>query len=84
MYAASAIFCTKTKIMNIENTITQEELHKIFDEVEQRHPSLRKGQAFFNTLPLKTAEEIRGTELDPFYNDNRLPDCVNAVLGLPF
>ncbi len=67
-------------IMDVKNKITQDELNLIWDEVDKRHKSLRKGQAFFNSLPLPTAEEVRGTEIDPFYNDRKLNDCVNSIL----
>lgn len=38
----------------------------------------RRGQAWFNALhELRPdlANEIRGTDIDPFYNDNKLPDA---------
>lgn len=41
------------------------------------NPTWRYGQALFNTLldhDAKMAEEIRGTELDPFYLDHTEPN----------
>lgn len=42
----------------------------------EEHPSERRGQALFNTLELAMphlAREMRGTGVDPFYDDARLP-----------
>ena len=49
-----------------------------------RHPGLneRKGQAFFNELLVvrpDIAERVRGTVLDPFYQDARLPEFLSFV-----
>jgi len=41
------------------------------------YPSWREGQAVFNALHSlhpELADEIRTTELDPFYQDARLPE----------
>jgi hypothetical protein len=42
----------------------------------ESHPSQRYGQAVFNTLARYKpdhAAEIRGTDLDPFYQDDAVP-----------
>jgi hypothetical protein len=42
----------------------------------ERYPYERRGQAAFNTLALMNsdlAEKVRGSQLDPFYNDDVLP-----------
>lgn len=49
-----------------------------------RHPGLdeRKGQAFFNELLVvrpDIAERARGSALDPFYQDARLPEFLAFV-----
>lgn len=46
------------------------------------HPSLRDGQAYFNALhevDPKLADELSGTELDPYYVDSRIPDFLAKV-----
>lgn len=49
-----------------------------------RHPGLdeRKGQAFFNELLVvrpDLADKVRGTPLDPFYQDSRLEEFLLFV-----
>lgn len=47
---------------------------------KRRHPEWRGGQAAFNTLREirpELAEELRGTEFDPFYRD----ELVGAFFG---
>ena len=44
---------------------------------EHRAPSrgnIRLGQAYVNCLPAGMFDEIATTEIDPFYNDNNIPD----------
>lgn len=62
---------------------TEQEADEIIGDIEEligktrkKYPYLREGQTFFNILseacpPL--AEEIQGTPLDPFYNDDLIP-----------
>lgn len=41
------------------------------------HPEWRRGQTYFNVLydlDPDLANEVRGTEFDPFYNDSICPD----------
>jgi hypothetical protein len=43
----------------------------------------RVGQHFFNslyTLNSVAANSIRGTELDPFFDDDILPECVKHLI----
>lgn len=45
-------------------------------------PAERRGQRYFNALVLvrpDLAGQIVGTALDPFYLDDRLPECVRFV-----
>lgn len=52
-------------------------------ETMKAHPSLRLGQTVFNTMlefyPEK-AEQYRGSDLDPFYRDERVKDFLRACL----
>ena len=46
------------------------------------HPGLRRGQALFNalyTLDPKLANKTRGIELDPFYDDKKVPKFLERV-----
>lgn len=46
------------------------------------HPSWRRGQRHFNVLCMHRtdiSETIRGTLLDPFYQDARIPTFLEAV-----
>jgi hypothetical protein len=48
------------------------------------HPSWRLGQAYFNVLADANpalADSIRGSDLDPFYNDDVLPALVVWLQG---
>jgi len=50
--------------------------------IKEREPYLRMGQIFYNQLSeLKhdLALQIVSTNLDPFYNDNVIPDFLNWV-----
>jgi len=59
---------------------------EIFDYVQAgmlaRHKTWRAGQALFNAL-LRVrpdlAEEIRGTDLDPFHDNKRIRDCLEHL-----
>ena len=47
-------------------------------------PMQRKGQALFNTLAYihpKLADEIRGTEFDPFYDNGKIPKFWEFLLS---
>lgn len=46
------------------------------------HPEWRRGQAFFNVLydyDVAAAEAIRGTDIDPFYDNSRIPQAIWSV-----
>lgn len=49
---------------------------------QRLYPEQRVGQTFFNTLanvdPMLT-NEIKGSDLDPFYHDQRIPDFLTRV-----
>lgn len=54
-------------------------------EWQRTYPDWRRGQALFNALRLMDpplAEQIRGTDLDPFHNDSpeRLQSFAQAVM----
>lgn len=59
--------------------------HEFWVKVDQyliRHPEQRFGQAVFNVLVIyrpDLSEQIRGTDLDPFYLDS-LPDNIHQWL----
>ena len=65
-------------------TIEQfEEVHKEAEEAVKLHPEWRKGQAFFNLLNSMqpaTADYIRSTELDMFYNDDVIEKFKTAII----
>lgn len=45
-------------------------------------PECRRGQNLFNAIAEEwpwAAEQIRGTDTDPFYNDKRIPECVRLL-----
>ena len=50
----------------------------------RKNPNLRRGQALFNALaevnPNK-ADRIRGTDIDPFFNNNRIKAFFQEVEG---
>lgn len=51
------------------------ELIRKFNEKSELNPTWRKGQTWFNSLSVlypSVAESIRGTENDPFYNDEKI------------
>lgn len=53
--------------------------------MQVENPSLRQGQAFFNSLldlHPDIAETIRGTEYDCFYNDDKVYDVLKILLGV--
>jgi hypothetical protein len=59
--------------------MTYKEFNKKLDE---RPPEWRRGQAAFNLLEEthpEFAESVRGTPLDPFYDDKRLPNFLGAA-----
>jgi hypothetical protein len=66
--------------------MTQEEYNLLKQTLsgfeKENHIHLRLGQRFFNYLGKvypKIADEIRGTQIDPFYVDDRLPNCLNYI-----
>jgi len=60
-------------------------LKNLFDQIEKlslEHNDWRKGQVYFNalydTLP-QLAEEIRGSNFDPLYRDEVIPDLIEFL-----
>lgn len=48
------------------------------------YPNLRAGQAIFNTaeeLMPERARQLRGTEVDPFYNDDLIDAFMDALFA---
>lgn len=59
-----------------------EELSDLVNEYKESHPQQRDGQALFNTLFVnfpEVAEAIRATSVDPFYKDDRIPECYEFI-----
>jgi hypothetical protein len=58
-----------------EAEIFVKQLEATASQYQKQFPAWRKGQAFFNALmelsPL-LAEEVRGTDLDPFHIDDKV------------
>ena len=55
---------------------------KVLIEAPLLFPSWRKGQAYFNylyQLHPDVADEIRGTEYDPFYLNSRIEKFLNKI-----
>lgn len=54
----------------------------IAKDVASKHKSIRYGQYYFNKLHEaypELADKIRGTDADPFHNDNKLPKFWKAI-----
>ncbi len=66
--------------------LTQDEFAAYLDRVcEEKisHGHYRWGQAYFNVLyeiNPELANSIRSGPLDPFYQDHRIPDFLDAIL----
>jgi hypothetical protein len=60
------------------------EIIRISSEINRaQFPEWRTGQTFFNVLYTKypdIANEIRGTQYDPFHNDERVMTCCEYIL----
>lgn len=70
--------------MEIKNKLTAEQLAMVHEQAnrEVRINDWRMGQAYFNALYAlypDTANEIRGTDLDPFYHSERIIKCDKAI-----
>ena len=67
--------------------MTQIELHDILllaDRFQKEHTIWRPGQCLFNaiyTINSQIANELRGTKLDPFHNDDIIEKCKQFLLG---
>lgn len=69
------------KKFNLEKP-TKEEIDTLLEESENRSIFLRKGQWLFNELYKmypNFINSIRGTEYDPFYDDNRIDKFINYI-----
>lgn len=61
-------------------------LHKkALQDYINNKPHYRLGQSYFNTLhdiKAELADSIRATVIDPFYNDDKLPDFILYISEL--
>lgn len=52
------------------------------ERLAREHRDLRPGQAYYNALwasQPELAEIVRGSEVDPYYHNGRLPDFLELV-----
>jgi hypothetical protein len=57
-------------------------LKEVVDVHDSAYPDLRWGQAYFNVLYSKKrrlADELRGTDFDPFYSDHKIPAFLDYI-----
>jgi len=65
--------------------LTESELKRVVElqiNLQEKYPEWREGQSFFNALNLlvpEVANEIRGTEYDPYHVNNRLVKCMEYI-----
>jgi len=60
-----------------------QELNTLVEADTRANPYIRNGQSYFNNLceiSPETAEEIRGTSVDPFYNDTIIGEFFQAII----
>lgn len=58
-------------------------LREVTQAQYDKPPHIRRGQAMYNRLTEiapDVALEINGTELDPFYQDDRIDDFLDAIV----
>lgn len=58
-------------------------LKELTEKVNKRPKEWREGQAYFNYLyedKPKLADEIRGTNLDPFYQDDNIESFIKFLV----
>lgn len=61
-----------------------EDAVKFANEFQAKRKHLRFGQALFYALHRfypDVSETIRGTDLDPFYDDNKVQECIEFILA---
>ena len=73
-------------IKSLKKMLSEKEINelkvKVLIEAPLLFPSWRKGQAYFNylyQLHPDVADEIRGTEYDPFYLNSRIEKFLNKI-----
>lgn len=62
--------------------MTQQEFEDLKKQFEVQVEHLRYGQRVFVALwknHESIAKEINGTKIDPFYNDNNVPNLINYI-----
>ena len=60
------------------------EFYVLLEEYIKKWPLQRKGQVAFNLMNLlypTIANELRGTHLDPFYNDDKTDDFIRLCIS---
>jgi hypothetical protein len=68
--------------------LSEEQFFKLIEkwsELLEKREDLRKGQSLFIALSdiyPEIANEIRGGEFDPFYEDSKIPDCFQRIVPL--
>lgn len=63
-------------------TYTIKDLNDHVTESLKHFPTWRKGQSYFNCLwnmDTELANELRGSDKDPFYSDDKIADFLKAV-----
>lgn len=69
----------------IENKLTTcqvEGIVKFATELKKKHSDWRMGQSVFNAMLIlypDTSDEIRTTEYDPYYSDNKIEKCLIKI-----
>lgn len=69
----------------MNNKLTNKELDEVLNLAAKmivKYPQFRIGQSFFNSLyelHPQIADEVRATEYDPFYNDDKIHKCIAFI-----
>lgn len=54
------------------------------EEFAVRHPTLRRGQAYYHALMIQMPElaaDVQNTEFDPYHNDQVIPTFLGWLFG---
>lgn len=74
--------CTDKSVIFEDDCSKINTFYKRLEKIQQENSHYRYGQAVFNTayeLYPNIAQEYCGTCIDPFHNDNRVNDFINAL-----
>lgn len=69
--------------MTSGGTLRWQAVQEYAEGMQREYPDWRWGQSLFNALWVlypDLAEQIRGTESDPFHSDDRVPAFTSAVM----